>query len=80
MINLWKEVPAGSDIPNVINIVVEIPKGSLEGGETGDGPADYGAPVHRQWRLQPRGYCHEEIPWEGDVRRVGLRRRLEVDV
>ena len=28
MINLWKEVPAGADIPNIINMVVEIPKGS----------------------------------------------------
>ena len=28
MINLWKEVPAGPDIPNLINMVVEIPKGS----------------------------------------------------
>lgn len=26
--NLWHDIPAGSDIPNVVNVVVEIPKGS----------------------------------------------------
>ncbi|CAG0942827.1 inorganic pyrophosphatase [Anaerolineae bacterium] len=26
--NLWKELPTGSDAPNVVNVVVEIPKGS----------------------------------------------------
>jgi len=26
--NLWKELPAGSNVPNVVNVVVEIPKGS----------------------------------------------------
>lgn len=26
--NLWKELTAGPDIPNIINVIVEIPKGS----------------------------------------------------
>lgn len=28
MVNLWKELAAGPDIPDVVNVVVEIPKGS----------------------------------------------------
>ncbi len=26
--NLWKELPVGPDVPNIVNVVVEIPKGS----------------------------------------------------
>ncbi len=26
--NLWKELPPGRDVPNLVNVVVEIPKGS----------------------------------------------------
>ncbi len=26
--NLWKELPAGPDVPEVVNVIVEIPKGS----------------------------------------------------
>jgi inorganic pyrophosphatase len=26
--NLWKELPTGRDVPKVVNVVVEIPKGS----------------------------------------------------
>ncbi|MBP9698252.1 MAG: inorganic diphosphatase, partial [Candidatus Moranbacteria bacterium] len=26
--NLWHEISAGDDIPNLINVIVEIPKGS----------------------------------------------------
>jgi inorganic pyrophosphatase len=27
-VNLWKDLPAGRDLPNIVNVVVEIPKGS----------------------------------------------------
>ncbi len=28
MPNLWKELPAGTNVPDIVNVVVEIPKGS----------------------------------------------------
>ncbi len=26
--NLWKDLPPGTDVPNIVNVIVEIPKGS----------------------------------------------------
>ncbi|HCJ45935.1 MAG TPA: inorganic pyrophosphatase, partial [Candidatus Moranbacteria bacterium] len=26
--NLWKEISAGEDVPNVINVIIECPKGT----------------------------------------------------